>query len=104
MAQLLLNQFHRMFLALEHNHLLYSFHAPFIHPSSQPSVHRSIHPPNHPLINSSDHLRPTEKTDASSAPAPRRTPSVSDRSLVGTTGETCLQALLPLNGAAPTWC
>ena len=55
-----------------------------IHPLTNPSLHPSIHP----LTNSSDHLRPTEKTDTSSSPAPRRTPSVSDRSLVGTMGET----------------
>ena len=54
------------------------------HPLTNPSLHPSIHP----LINSSDHLRPTEKTDTSSARAPRRTPSVSDRSLVGTMWET----------------
>ena len=120
-----------MFPALEYKHLLYSFHASFIHPSSQPSLQPSIHslvcippthkfrPPSkpvicssihpltnpsihpltnpsilpsrhnsstHPLTNSSDHLGPTEKTDASSTPAPRRTPSVSDRSLVGQRG------------------
>ena len=112
-----------MFPALEYKHLLYSFHASFIHPSSQPSLQPSIHsivriPPTHefcppikpvicssihpltnpsilpsrhnssthPPINSSDHLGPTEKTDASSTPAPRRTPSVSDRSLVGQRG------------------
>ena len=55
-----------------------------IHPLTNPSLHPSIHP----LTNSSDHLRPTEKTDTSSSLAPRRTPSVSDRSLVGTMGET----------------
>ena len=55
-----------------------------IHPLTNPSLHPSIHP----LTNSSDHLRPTEKTDTSSSPAPRRTPSVSDRSLVVTMGET----------------
>ena len=55
-----------------------------IHPLTNPSLHPSIHP----LTNSSDHLRPTEKIDTSSSPAPRRTPSVSDRSLVGTMGET----------------
>ena len=55
-----------------------------IHPLTNPSLHPSIHP----LTNSSDHLRPTEKTDTSSSPAPRRTPSVSDRSLVGTMRET----------------
>ena len=116
---------------MEYKHLLYSFHASFIYPSSQPSLQPSIHslvriPPTHefrppikpvicssihpltnpsihpltnpsilpsrhnscthPLINSSDHLGPTEKTDASSAPAPRRTLSLSDRSLVGQRG------------------
>ena len=67
-----------------------------VHPPIQPAISSSIHPltnPSlhpciHPLTNSSDHLRPTEKTDTSSSPAPRRTPSVSDRSLVGTMGET----------------
>ena len=67
-----------------------------VHPPIQPAISSSIHlltnpslhPSIHPLTNSSDHLRPTEKTDTSSAPAPRRTPSVSDRSLVGTMGET----------------
>ena len=64
-----------------------------VHPPSQPASHLFIHPPLtnqsiHPLVNSSDHLRLIEKTDPSSAPAPRRTPSVSDWSLVGTTGET----------------
>ena len=112
-----------IFPALEYKHLLYSLHASFIHPSSQPSLQPSIHslvcippthkfrPPSkpvicssihpltnpsilpsrhnsstHPLTNSSDHLGPTEKTDASSTPAPRRTPSVGDRSLVGQRG------------------
>ena len=56
MAQLLLNQFHRMFLALEHNHLLYSFYVPVIHPSSQPSVHPSIRPLIHPSIHTLTHL------------------------------------------------
>ena len=63
-----------------------------IHPPIQPAICSSIHsltnPSIHPFINSSDHIRPIEKTDASSTPAPRRTPSVSDWSLVGTTGET----------------
>ena len=63
-----------------------------VHPPIQPAICSSNHPLTnqsiHPLINSSDHLRPIEKTDASSTPAPRRTPSVSDWSLVGTTGET----------------
>ena len=62
------------------------------HPPNQPAICSSIHPPTnpsiHPHINSSDHLRPIEKTDASSTPAPRRTPSVSDWSLVGTMEET----------------
>ena len=61
---------------------------PAISSSTHPLTNPSLHPSIHPLINSSNHLRPTEKTDTSSAPAPRRTPSVSDRSLVGTTGET----------------
>ena len=88
-------------------------------------------PSPHPLTNSSDHLRPSEKTDASSAPVPRRTPSVSDRSLRGRRGRhrrAMLPAPLlgtgkhppgpkaagetqkghaagppPLNGEAPTW-
>ena len=63
-----------------------------VHPPSQPAICSSIHPLTNPsirpLINSSDHLRPIEKTDASSTPAPRRTPRMIDRSLVGTTGET----------------
>ena len=63
-----------------------------VHPPIQPAICSSNHPLTnqsiHPLINSSDHLRSIEKTDASSDPAPRRTPSVSDWSLVGTTGET----------------
>ena len=63
-----------------------------VHPPIQPAICSSNHPLTNqsirPLINSSDHLRPIEKTDASSTPAPRRTPSVSDWSLVGTTGET----------------
>ena len=63
-----------------------------VHPPIQPAICSSNHPLTNqsirPLINSSDHLRPIEKTDASCTPAPRRTPSVSDWSLVGTTGET----------------
>ena len=63
-----------------------------IHPHIQPAICSSIHPLTnqsiHRLISSSDHLRPIEKTDTSSAPAPRRTPSVSDWSLVGTMEET----------------
>ena len=63
-----------------------------VHPPIQPAICSSNHPLTNqsirPLINSSDHLRPIEKTDASSTPAPRRTPRMIDRSLVGTTGET----------------
>ena len=63
-----------------------------VHPPIQPAICSSNHPLTnqsiHPLINSSDHLRPIEKIDASSSPAPRRTPSVSDWSLVGTMEET----------------
>ena len=39
-----------MFLELECKHLLYSFHPPFIHPSSQPAICSSIHPLTNPSI------------------------------------------------------
>ena len=49
-ARLLLNPFRRIRFSSEYKHLLYSFHAPFTHPSSQPSVHPPVHPSTHQLI------------------------------------------------------